>query len=353
MNLSRILLPALCLVVGCKTESVDQVGPLPTGGHLTATHQWIRPAGQSVEFGGRPVDLVLSPDGRALYVKDNRGLVVLDAQNWQVRQELKFAAGGSSVHGIVVTRDGSRIYATTAQNLLWEAKVTSDGKIELGQKLTLAGPGGEGNPAPGGLTLSSDEKTAYVCLSRNNSLGIVDLESGKLLNQIPVGVAPYDVVLFPAEKGPSNWGAGIRARRKNAKSSGTDTLVDERGVAASGTVSVVDLDQERNCAIVTGCILRSAERRPALAPRVNANSTPSASLIPRVESGGNHSRASGPDAASAGAQRAFVESRRPHAVGRQRWQQRGGLGFIVAITRRHKPRERIHPHRLVSRRLDQ
>jgi len=259
MNLSRILLPALCVFAGCTTETVNhmyQVGPLPTGGHLTSTLQLIRPAGQSVEFGGRPVDLVLSPDGRALYVKDNRGLVVIDAANWQVRQELKFSAGGSGVHGIVVTRDGTRIYATSAQNILWEAKVVFNGKVELGQKLTLPGPGGEGNSAPGGLALSPDEKTAYVCLSRNNSLGIVNLETGKLLKEIPVGVAPYDVVLLADGKTAfvSNWG-GRRPHpgERTAKSSGTDTLVNARGVAASGTVSVVDLDQGTELVqIVTG-----------------------------------------------------------------------------------------------------
>lgn len=252
-------MPALCLFVGCKTETVNQtetVGPLPAGSHLTATLQLIRPAGQSVEFGGRPVDLVLSPDGRTLYVKDNRGLVVIDTANWQVRQELKFSAGGSGVHGMVITRDGSRIYATSAQNSLWEAKAGADGKLELGQKLTLPGPGGEGNSAPGGLALSMDEKTAYVCLSRNNSLGIVNLESGKVVKEIPVGVAPYDVVLFANGKIAfvSNWGGRHpKQGETTAKSSGTDTLVDERGVAASGTVSVVDVEQGIELAqIVTG-----------------------------------------------------------------------------------------------------
>jgi hypothetical protein len=193
MNRPQFLFFAACLVIGCPAKSADQVGPLSSGGHLTSTHQLIRPAGQSVEFGGRPVDLVASPDGRTVYVKDNRGLVVIDAPTWKVRQELKFSAGGSGVHGIVVTRDGSRIYTTTSQDILWEIKVMPDGNAELGRKLVLPGPGGSGTPVLAGLALSADEKTAYVCLSRNNSLGIVDLVSGKLVWQSSVGVAPYDV----------------------------------------------------------------------------------------------------------------------------------------------------------------
>jgi len=259
MRFRKLLLPGLCFFIGCQSNPVDgveRVGPLATGGHLMPTHQLIRPAGQSIEFGGRPVDLALSPDGRAVYVKDNRGLLVLDAATWQIRQELKFNSGGGSVHGLAVTRDGSRIYATTAQNLIWEINVAPDGKAAAGRKLTLPGPGGNGNPAPAGLALSPDEQTIYVCLSRNNSLGMVDLKSGKLVKEVPVGVAPFDVVLVAEGKQAfvSNWGGRQpRAGEKTAKSSGTDALVDERGVGSSGTVSVVDFQPGKEVAqIVTG-----------------------------------------------------------------------------------------------------
>ncbi|HEU0039260.1 MAG TPA: phosphoesterase, partial [Verrucomicrobiae bacterium] len=208
MNPARFLFFVVSLLMGCQTKAADRVGPLSSAGHLTATHQLIRPAGQSVEFGGRPVDLVASPDGRTLYVKDNRGLVVIDAATWRIRQEFKFNGGGGSVHGMAVTRDGSRIYATTPQDILWEITTTPSGKVERGRKLVLPGPGGKGDPVLAGLALSADEKTAYVCLSRNNSLGILDLASGKLVGQVPVGVAPYDVVLVAEGKKAfvSNWG---------------------------------------------------------------------------------------------------------------------------------------------------
>jgi len=251
-NLS-FLLGAVCLLGGCQTQNVEHVSDA-NDGQIVPTYQALHPAGQSVEFKGRPVDLVLSPDQRSVYVKDNRGLVVIDAATWTIRQELKFPAGGGSTHGIIVTADGSSVWATTSQNMLYEAKAGPDGKLTWGRQVALPGPGGSGNSHAGGLVLSADEKTAYVCLSRNNSLGIVNLESGKLIGEIPVGVAPFDVVL----KGDgntafvSNWG-GRRAKPgdRTAKSSGTDTVVDERTVAASGTVSVVDLVQGKETAQIT------------------------------------------------------------------------------------------------------
>ncbi len=280
MRALTIMLPSLCVFLGCQPKPVERVGPLGSGGHMMATHQLVRPAGESVEFGGRPVDLALAPDGRTVYVKDNQGLRVIDAATWKIRQELKFSSGGGgSVHGIVVTRDGSRVFATSAQNLIWEINVAAEGKVELGRKLTMPGPGGTGNPAPAGLALSPDEKTLYVCLSRNNSLGVVEVASGKLVKELPVGVAPYGVVLV-GEGGKafvSNWGGRHpRAGEKTAKSSGTDALVDERGVGASGTVSVVDLQQGKEVAqIVTGlhpCDLElSADQRTLYVANANSD----------------------------------------------------------------------------------
>lgn len=254
----KTFLPLLIFFyAGCQTETARHAGPLDLGGHLMPTHQLLHPAGLSVQFGGRPIDLVLSPDGHTLYVKDNRGLVVIDVEAWTVRQELTMKdKQGSSTHGIAVTRDGARVFVTAAQNSMWEALIGADGKVSWGKKIALPGPRGRGDSHAGGIALSIDEFKAYVCLSRNNSLGIVDLATGKLVKQIPVGVAPFDVALKQDGKTAyvSNWGGRRpKAGEKTAKSSGTDTLVDERGVAASGTVSVVDLEKgEEITEIVTG-----------------------------------------------------------------------------------------------------
>ncbi len=254
--MKRLFFPlgSIFILLGCQTHSIEHVGPAPTGGHIVSTGQALHPAGQSLEFGGRPVDLVLAPDRRTLYVKDNRGLLVIDVAAWKIRQELPFPAGAGSTHGIVVTADGNRVFVTLAQNALLEAKLDAAAMLAWGRKITLPGPGGTGNSHPGGLALSADEKRAYVCLSRNNSLGIVDLESGRLLKELPVGIAPFDVALRADGKTAfvSNWGGRHpRAGEKTAKSSGTDTLVDVRGVAASGSVSVVALDREETTAEIT------------------------------------------------------------------------------------------------------
>jgi YVTN family beta-propeller protein len=238
----------LLLLTGATAQKPELlVGPA-AGGVMVPTGQLLRPAGQSLEFAGRPVDLALSPDARALYVKDNRGLVAIDAAAWQLRQELPFPEGGGSMHGIAVARDGARVYATTAQNHMWEARVAADGALTWNRKITLPGPNGKGASHGCGIALRADNQIAYVCLSRNNRLGVVDLRTGRLRGEIRVGVAPFDVVLSGDGRTAwvSNWGGRHpKPGERTAPSSGTSTLVDERGVAASGTVSLVDLRSRR------------------------------------------------------------------------------------------------------------
>src|SRR5260221_9991512 len=53
----------------------------------------------------------------------------------------------------------------------------------------------EGHPVPAGIAFSRDGATAYVAFSRNNSLAVFDTATRKLAREIPVGIAPFGVVL--------------------------------------------------------------------------------------------------------------------------------------------------------------
>ncbi len=235
--------PAAGLVAG----AVRQVEPHGVGSVTSVvapTKQLLRPAGDSLAYAARPVDIALAPNGKWLYAKDHRGLAVVDTSQWQLRQHLAFPDGGASMHGLLVSPDGTRLWATTAQAELYEAEIDEQGQVEWSRAIDLPGPGGQGDSHACGLALSGDGQRLYVCLSRNNTLAEVELESGRVLREIPVGVAPFDVVLLDEDRraAVSNWG-GRRpeAGERTAPSSGTPVLIDERGVASSGTVGWVDL----------------------------------------------------------------------------------------------------------------
>jgi YVTN family beta-propeller protein len=243
----RIACLLLLVATSLLHADTQPVGPVP-GGVRVATGQLVRAVGEVLAYPGRPVDLVLAPDGRTLYAKDNRGVLRIDTATWKLLQQLPFAAGGGSMHGLAVRRDGKRLYATTAQNQLHEAEITADGSLKWLRPIALPGPAGKGDAHGTGIALSKDGQRAYVCLSRSNSLAVVDLQAGKVISEIPVGIAPFAVLLSADEKIAyvSNWG-GRRPRQgeRTAQSSGTAVLVDERGVASSGTVARVDLASGR------------------------------------------------------------------------------------------------------------
>lgn len=221
-----------------------KVGAAVDGGHVVATGQLVRPSGSIVTVRGRPVDLVVSPDGRYAYVKDNRGIVVIDAGVWQLHQELAFPAGGGSMHGIAVSADGKRVYATTAQDLLCEARVEAAGHLTWVRLLTMPVPTIGGASHPCGIALDDRAGRAYVCLSRNNAVAVVDLATGRTTATIDTGIAPYGVAL--TADGRFAWVSCWGGRRPHqgdltAPSSGSPVAVDERGVGCSGTVALLDL----------------------------------------------------------------------------------------------------------------
>ena len=59
-----------------------QVGQLPNSEQSLPSKQILRAPGQQLQFSGRPVDLVLSPDGKTVFIKNMSNLLVVDAVSW-------------------------------------------------------------------------------------------------------------------------------------------------------------------------------------------------------------------------------------------------------------------------------
>ncbi|MDX1934014.1 MAG: bifunctional YncE family protein/alkaline phosphatase family protein [Capsulimonadales bacterium] len=247
MKRSALLLLTVSLLLsgaGYLSSRFLPVGPTDRGGFVVATGQTIRSVGEVLTYSGRPVDMALSPDGKTLYLKDDKGFVRIDTDTWKLRQRLAFPGeGGGSLHGITVRPDGKRVFASGAGNTVWEAAVAADGSLSISRGISLPGPEGKGASYPTGLTLSGDGKTLPVCLSRNNTLAMVDLATGNVTETRPTGVAPFDVLQAGADLVVSDWG-GRRAKEgdRTADSAGTPTVVDERGVASTGTVTQFSAD---------------------------------------------------------------------------------------------------------------
>jgi DNA-binding beta-propeller fold protein YncE len=188
--------------------------------------------------------MTLSDDGTRLFVKDNTGLIVIDVNAWAITQTLRFPKknDGGSMVGIAAGPGGKAIL-TTADGELVIAGPKPDGAMAWEKQIPLKGKV-KGTSFPCGVAITADGAFAYVCLSRDNTLVRVDLERGVIERSIDVGVAPYEVKLSAdgTRAYVSNWGGRHPENgERSALSSGTLALVDERGVATSGTVTEIDL----------------------------------------------------------------------------------------------------------------
>ncbi len=228
------------------------VGPLPGGGAVVATRQLLHPAGETLEVSGRLFDLVVAPGGRTVYLKGDWSLLAVDPATWTIRSRLWTAQSGSP-HGLAVTADGGTVWATLSEDQLIQAAPDAKGELTLLRTVQLPGPKGKGASGPTGVALSADGRTAWVALSLNNTLARVDLAAGKIVREIPVGVAPYAVAL--SADGRTAWVSNEGGRRpgkggRTAESAGTPVTVDRRGIATGGSVSVVDLVRHKELAQV-------------------------------------------------------------------------------------------------------
>jgi YVTN family beta-propeller protein len=245
------LILALALISGCKEKEQKsalalKVGTQPDGSILVPTNQLLRPAGFQVFLPGRPVDLILTPDERFLLVKNRSDLDLIRLSDRTVLQSLPYGRSGASFTGICISPDGSRIYATDAENRICVASRDNSNILQWEDPVVLPGPSIGGFPAPGGVAVSESGDKIFVTLSRNNSLGIVSL-ANKSISEIPVGIAPFDVLCTSSSKAyVSNWGGRQPLEGESVyTTSGSNVLVDPKtGIANNGAVSVVDLDRK-------------------------------------------------------------------------------------------------------------
>ena len=213
---------------------------------LVPTNQFLKPAGFQLYFPGRPVDLALLPNEKYLAVKNMKSLDLVRLADRTIMQSLPYPRSGASFTGINCAKNGQVIYVTDAESRILVAGLSKGNILTWQAPYLLPAPAIGGVPVPGGIALTSAEDLFLVTLSRSNSLAVVNAGDSSVF-EIPVGIAPYEVVLKSDKKAyVSNWGGRHpKTGETTYNSSGTQVMVDPKtGIANSGSVSVVDLERK-------------------------------------------------------------------------------------------------------------
>ncbi len=227
------------------------VGRLPDGRVIVPTNQVIDPAGAQIEFSGRAVDLWLAPDQKTLGVTVEGQINLMDVEK---KASFSFVEVGaeSAYHGLAASADGKHIYVSNPQRGVAVIEMESPTKGKFVKRIEMPKKEGDDRgPVPTGLALTEDEKRLCVCVSRLNMLALMDLATDKIVAQIPVGVAPYGVLVKGSRAFVSDWaGRQPKPGDLTAETSGSQMVINKKFAAASGTISVVDLEKKTEIASI-------------------------------------------------------------------------------------------------------
>jgi YVTN family beta-propeller protein len=260
---------ASATIAGVNPFGNEQVGQPYANGVLLPTNQWVSPLGQRVlDDNARLVSSSISPDGTflaALGWNEFNGYLTLynlktGAQVQQTELGSASVAEDYSVaaDGPLWSSDGTTLWVPQSGDLDKFAVDPTTGAATQTDSIALCGqspPTADacsygptdttGAYLPSGMTLSPDGSKLYVALNGENTLGVIDTATDQLVQQIPVGNAPRQVVL--ADGGTvayvSNEGGEPASPGQYTNLSDGTPIVSNTstGAASTGTVSVVNL----------------------------------------------------------------------------------------------------------------
>jgi YVTN family beta-propeller protein len=181
----------------------------PPAGARLPTGVLLDPAGRSSDLGNMPLSMVLAPEGDRVVVLlagwREQGLQVVETRTGRVLQTLELPA---AFLGMAFAADGHTLYVAggyedVVYRFDWQGGVAKPaGEIALAEKDAK-----KGTRYPAGLALARDGKTLYVAENLADSLAVVDMASGKVVQRLPAGRLPYDVAVGEGgEVYVSAWG---------------------------------------------------------------------------------------------------------------------------------------------------
>jgi YVTN family beta-propeller protein len=183
-----------------KCAGVDHIDFAADGAYLIATCEFagrlvrvdlhtLKVAGYLDLPGSAPQDIKLDPAGRTFYVADKvrAGVWLIDATTFRATG---FLATGPDAHGLYPSRDTRYLYVTNRGN----GSVTVISFATKKVVTTWWIPGG-GSPDMGGV--SADGRVLWLSGRYDNVVYAISTVNGRLLAEIPVGLEPHGLCVWP------------------------------------------------------------------------------------------------------------------------------------------------------------
>ncbi len=205
---------------------------------VVTTRQAITPAGVPTVFQGRVYGVAFGKSSDDLWVANASEIYRVDVKANRIAEMIP-TEGQPGLQGITFDPATNRPLIVVNHKRQIGLFTARDSKLApiveaLGQNVA-------GSVAVAG-------HTAVVALTPQNKIAVIDTQSSKLLGTVAVGIAPFAAVISKAGDVAyvSNWGGRIPAPGDKTARAGTGAnadpvVIDDRGIASTGTVSRVDL----------------------------------------------------------------------------------------------------------------
>jgi YVTN family beta-propeller protein len=233
------------------------VRSVPDPGVIT-TRQGITPAGIQAIFESRIYGVAFGTTDRVVYaLAGPRGGLTIFKIDWQTNKVLEQVRSRGTPGNQGIAFD-----ALTGAPMVSEVSAEeSGGKVGSSVRLISVAKGaakivapGLGSTAVGGVALSPQSRDntlahyAIVPLTFDDVAAIVDLNVGEMKTSVKTGIAPFGAAINAAGTVAyvSNWGGRFPRPQDLTATTGSDpdadrAVVDQRGIASSGTVSCIDI----------------------------------------------------------------------------------------------------------------
>jgi len=231
--LAALILLAAALLVSQPAPRVTP-GPQQDDSTLLVSGWKITPAGKQVPVDTLPMSTVLTPDGKYLLVLNGGynppSISVIDTAT---AAEVGRTRVTDAWLGLAMNHSGTRVYVGGGSTGFVFEFSFAGGKLTAGRTLSTLTKAAEGTAAEqtytnftGDVTISPDGRFLYASTVFQDSLVVLNLDSGKAIARVKTGRRPYRVVFLPDGKTylVTNWADGTVSQFQASDNSAMATL---------------------------------------------------------------------------------------------------------------------------------
>ncbi|HLG97468.1 MAG TPA: bifunctional YncE family protein/alkaline phosphatase family protein [Bryobacteraceae bacterium] len=221
--LRQALLAAAAVAIAAVSHSQpaprEQVGLLPDGGFLLNSGWRVKPAGTQVALSTLPMAATLSADGRYLIALNGGyqrpSLSVLDTKDGR---EIGRTPVPDGWLGLALAPNGRTLWVSGgSQASVLEFSLDANGKLQPARTFAIVKPA-EKKPHDfiGDVAVSPDGHLLYAAELYNDSIAVLNLQSGLVIGHYKTGRRPYRILFAPDGKTffVTSWADGSIVRHQ-------------------------------------------------------------------------------------------------------------------------------------------